>query len=247
MSAASTPASSGSSTSAIVSRRAWKILFRVAAGAILLTGLVGVLHMPFAADLLRAISPSWACPVRRGTPEQIDRATAMGAANIRDHASSAAPARPALGFALDTTTRGDIRAWAAKNGVTCAAIGGNDNLQKCTDVPAAAVGEPASFGPLEEITFELRATGELVNVQTMRRGLTADAAAAMSASIASTMKSTLGDPSQTGGEPTAAHLSHGVLATYVAVHQFTDYRATVSATNLASTGFMVREEYLSAR
>jgi len=245
MSAGST--SIGSGLGAIMSRRAWKILFRVAAGAMLLTGLVGVLHMPFAANILRAISPGWACPIRAGSPEQIDRATAMGAANIRAHASAAAPVRPALGFALDTTTRGDIRAWAAKNGVTCTAIGGNDNLQKCTDVPAAAVGEPASFGPLEEITFEVRATGELANVQTTRRGLTADAAAATSGSIASNMRAMLGEPSQTGGEPTTAHLSHGVLATYVAVHQFTDYRATVSATNLASTGFMVREEYLSAR
>jgi len=44
-----------------------------------------------------------------------------------------------------------------------------------------------------------------------------------------------------------AKLSQGLLATYVAVHTFTDYRATVSATNLAHTGVMVREEYLSAR
>ncbi|MBS2016014.1 MAG: hypothetical protein JST00_24235 [Deltaproteobacteria bacterium] len=227
--------------------RAWRFLLRAAVGVALATTIVGLLHMPFAAPLLRAITPSWACPIRRGTPEQIDRAHAMGAANIRANARESAPARPALGFALDTTTRGDIRAWASKNGVSCAAIGGNDNLQKCTNVPAAAVGQPAAYGPLEEITFELRATGELVNVQTMRRGLTAEAAATIAGDLEARMRASLGEPTQRGGEPTAAHLSHGVLSTFVAVHQFTDYRATVTATNLAGTGTMVREEYLSAR
>lgn len=246
MSAANLPVL-GSAPSSTTSRRVWKILFRVTVAAVLVTGLIGVLHMPFAAPLLRMISPKWACPIRRGTPEQIDRAHAMGAANIRAAASAAAPARPALGFALDTTTRGDIRAWAAKNDIACDAIGGNENLQKCTKVPAAAVGQPASFGPLEEITFELRATGELVNVQTMRRGLTPEAASTMAAEMEARAARTLGAPSQLGGEATAAHLSRGALSTYVAVHQFTDYRATITATNLASTGVMVREEYFSAR
>ncbi len=50
-----------------------------------------------------------------------------------------------------------------------------------------------------------------------------------------------------GGEPTSSHLGRAFLSSYVAVHGFRDYRATVSATNLASTGVMVREEYVSAR
>jgi hypothetical protein len=57
----------------------------------------------------------------------------------------------------------------------------------------------------------------------------------------------LGKPTSLGGEPTVAHLSRGLLSTYVATHAFTDYRATVSASNLGETGVMVREEYLSAR
>ncbi len=223
-----------------------KNLARIAVAALLFTGIVGALHMPFAASLLRAISPAWACPIRRGTPEQIDRAHAMGAASIRASASEAAPARPALGFALDQTRRADIDAWAAKYGVSCAAIGGNENLRKCTKVPAEAVGQPSSMGTLEEITFELSSSDALVNVQTMRRGLSPETAAATSAALEARMASTVGAPATVGGEPTAAHLGKSVLSTYVAVHQFTDYRATVTATNLASTGVMVREEYISA-
>ena len=207
---------------------------RVAAGSLLLTGLIGALHMPFAAPLLRAISPSFVCPIRRGTPEQIDRGHALGAAAIRISATTSAPHRPALGFELDESTHDDIKAWAARYGVACASIGGNDNLQKCTDVPAAAVGEAASLGPL-------------VNVQTLRRHLAPADAARIAGELEHGLAPALGAPTTAGGEATTAHLGAAFLRSYVAEHAFTDYRATVSATNLAPTGVMVREEYLSAR
>lgn len=220
---------------------------RVAAGSLLLTGLIGALHMPFAAPLLRAISPSFVCPIQRGTPEQIDRGHALGAAAIRISATTSAPHRPALGFELDESTHDDIKAWAARYGVACASIGGNDNLQKCTDVPAAAVGEAASLGPLEEITFEFQSTGTLVNVQTLRRHLAPADAARIVGELEHGLAPALGAPTTVGGEATTAHLGARFLRSYVAEHAFTDYRATVSATNLAPTGVMVREEYLSAR
>src|SRR5690242_20242589 len=40
----------------------------------LLTGLVGLMHLPAAAPLVRRILPASVCPLTRGTPEQIDRA-----------------------------------------------------------------------------------------------------------------------------------------------------------------------------
>ena len=229
-------------------RRRWaRIGARVAGGAVLLTGLAAVLHLPFAAPLLRAISPASVCPIMRGSPAQIDRAHALGAAAIRSSGASAAPARPALGFELDKTRKTDLDAWATRHRVTCSSIAGNETLQRCKDVPAAAVGQPGELGPLEEITFELRSTGELVNVQTMRRHLTPEHAAHAALELERSAAAALGAPSTVGGEATAAHLSHGLLSTYVAVHEFKDYRATITATNLAETGMMVREEYLSAR
>jgi hypothetical protein len=224
-----------------------RIAASTAGVGVVLTGMVGVLHMPFAAPLLRKISPAFACPIRHGTPEQIDRAHALASAAIRDAATSNAPARPALGFELDKTRRGDMEAWAARNDVSCASIGGNDNLQKCTDVPASAVGEASELGPLEEVCFEFQASGELVNVQTLRRHLAPAAAAHAVEQLERSAASTLGEPSTVGGAPTSAHLGRSLLSSYVAVHTFKDYRATVSATNLAQTGVMVREEYLSAR
>jgi hypothetical protein len=223
-----------------------KLGVRAAAGALALTGLVGLLHMPFAAPLMRLVFPG-VCPVMRGTPEQIDRAHAMGAAAIRDAARAPAPARPALGFHLDQTRKSDLDAWAKAHGISCGSIAGNQNLQRCTGVAATAVGQASDMGPMEEITFEFQASGQLVNVQTLRRQLAPERAARIAAALEHDVAATLGAPQTVGGAPTVAHLSRSLLASYVAVHAFTDYRATVSATNLAPTGIMVREEYLSAR
>ncbi|HTA19274.1 MAG TPA: hypothetical protein VK989_08275 [Polyangia bacterium] len=220
----------------------------IAAGSLVgLTGLVGVLHMPFAAPLLRQIMPGGICPIMRGTPEQIDRAHAVAATAIRASASTPAPVRPALGFTLDKSTRADLDAWAKRNDVSCKSIAGNETLRRCTDIPASAVGEPEALGALEEATFEFKSSGQLVNVQTMRRHLSGAQAALAAGTLEQAAVAGLGAPSTSAGTPTAAHLSSGQLATFVATHVFTDYRATISATNLAPTGVMVREEYLSVR
>lgn len=228
-------------------RRWLRIVLRAAAATTVLTAAVGVLHFPFAAPVLRMIFPASVCPVTKGTPAQIDRAHALGAAAIRNAAVSPAAARPALGFELDKTRKSDLDAWASRYGISCGSIAGNENLQRCTAVPAAAVNQANDLASLEEVTFEFQSTGELVNVQTLRRRLTPTQAADAVARLERDAAAALGQPSTLAGEPTAAHLARGFLATYVAVHTFTDYRATVSATNLAETGIMVREEYLSAR
>lgn len=240
-------AARGRKQAATPKQRLVRFGLRAAGVAALLIGVAGVLHMPFAAPILRAISPASVCPIMRGSPEQIDRAHALAATAIRTGASTTAPSRPALGFTLDSTRKADLDAWAAAHKVTCSSIAGNDNLQRCTDVPAAAVGEAADLGPLEEVTLEFQKTGELVTVATTRRHLTADQAAHAAEVLEGNARKALGEPTTRAGEPTVAHLSHGLLATFVAVHTFTDYRATVSATNLAQTGMMVREEYLSVR
>lgn len=229
------------------SRRLLRAALRVGAAALLLVGVVGLLHMPFAAPLLRRISPASLCPVTRGTPEQIDRSHAIGAAAIRASTTTSAPSRPALGFDLDRSTRADLDAWAQRHGIACASIGGNANLQRCGEVPAHAVGAPASSGALEEVSFELRSTGVLVNVETLRRRLTPEQAVAIVAERERAVIAAVGPPSNVGGDATVAHLSHGYLSSYVAEHTFADYRATVSATNMASGGMMVREQYLSVR
>ena len=230
-----------------LSSRALRFALRAAVVGIVLTAAIGALHMPFARPLLRKLTGGLVCPIQRGTPEQIDRGHALGAAAIRLSATRAAPARPALGFALDRTTQPELGAWAKAHDVSCSVIAGNATLQRCTDVPAMALGEPESLGPLEEATFEFKKSGELVNVQTMRRHLTAADAARVVGSLEDASDAVVGAPTKRAGVPTAAHLGRSFMSTFVAEHTYTDYRATISATNLAQTGIMVREEYLSVR
>lgn len=206
-------------------------------GAVVATLAIGLLHLPVAAPLLRAISPAAVCPLTRGTAAQIDRAHDLGAAQLRAANGTTAPARPALGFRLDAPV--DIASWAKARNVTCASVGGNATLQRCTDVPAD------DGATIDEVIFELRTTGELVNVQTMRRGLSPETAAALATRLEDRAARELGAPTKLGGEATAAHFSHGSLATFVAEHAFHDYRATISATSFGDRGTMVREQYLS--
>lgn len=222
-----------------------RVLVGTGAAAVLLTALVGVLHMPFAKALLRRLSPASLCPVTHGSAAQIDRAHAIGAAAIRASASRRAPSRPALGFVLEKTTRAELDAWAKLHGLSCGDINGNPTLRRCNDVPAAALGEPESDGPVEEVAFELRGTGALVSVQTLRRGMDPARSADVARGLERSAASALGAPTKSCGEPTTAHLAHGFLASYEAEHAFQDYRATISATSMGKRGIMVREQYLS--
>ena len=226
----------------------WKRIALRGTGAVALAvGVIGLLHMPVAAPLLRMISPASLCPVTKGSAAQIDRGHALGAANLRATATGDAKARPALGFTLDATKRADIDAWAKANGISCGAINGNENLRRCVDVPAHAVGAPESLGALEEVTFELRATGELVNVQSMRRKLTGEQAVTVATTLDRGLEEALGAATKVGGKATATHLESGRFATYVTERTFRDYSASITATNLAPTGVMVREQYMSLR
>lgn len=224
-----------------------------ATGAIaLFTCVVGALHMPFAGSLLRKLSPAALCPVQRGTPEQVDRAHAISAAAKANANGAPAPTRFALGFELDRTTRRDVVAWGEKNALSCSKFAGNESVMRCVDVPVKAFEDSSvvsidGVGPYEEVSFVFRSTGELVNVQARRRHLPAAAASKLAESMSVRAEHAFGRPTSVGGEPTEAHLSRGVLSTFVAEYAFSDYEATVAATNLSPHGVMVREQYISLR
>lgn len=227
-----------------------RFAYAVAAVAVF-TSVVGALHMPFAAPLLRRVSPAAVCPVQRGTPEQVDRAHTLSAA-AKAKTTTAAPARFAMGFELDRTTRRDVAAWGEKNRLSCSKLAGNESLIRCVDVPVSAFEASSAaavegVGAYEDVSFVFRSTGELVNVQARRRHLSADAASKLAASLSLRAEHALGAPTTVGGDPTAAHLSRGALSTYVAEFAFSDYEATVAATNLPPHGVMVREQYISLR
>lgn len=210
--------------------------------AMVLMFIAGLLHTPAGRPLLAKLG--FGCPVRAGTPEEVDRARAFGAQRFQGQ--STALARPALGFVFEKTTLAEVEAWAAQHHVTCEKISGTETLRACSDVPPAAIGQPDWFGPAEEVSFGFHSARTLASVSTMRRRLGITHANAIAKELSDRLHRSLGAAHITGGENEPGHFAKGPLQTYMNEWTFSDYGVTLSEVRLADTGIMVREQYLSA-
>src|SRR5256885_8241916 len=95
-------------------RESWRWPRRAGATVLLLTAGVGALHLPAARSWLRRAG---GCPVPRATAAQVEAAQARAFGRLRG--PIAARARPALGFGLEISTRGDVEAWARQHRIAC--------------------------------------------------------------------------------------------------------------------------------
>jgi hypothetical protein len=204
-----------------------------------LTLLIGLLHTKAGRPLLARMG--LACPVK-ASPEAVEAAR-LSSARLQRGAETAA-SRPALGFALDTMTLNDVKAWAARKNASCDEL--RIGLMRCTDVPALAVG---STGPaINQLDFGFApATERLVNISAWRNGMSGDAAAAQLAVVVDQMKAQLGAPTREAGSRSAGYLASGPMHTASVEYRFKDYIADVSATNIPGHGLLMREHYMSAR
>ena len=220
--------------------RAKKIAIYGLVGATALTGLTGVMHLPFARHFLMRLG---GCPI--GTPEQTEASRRAALHDARG--SEAAPARPALGFALDDTTLADVHAWADARGLEC-----DDSreatLVRCKDVPASAVDKAFRGGVIAEVAFGISpSTGRVIAVTTLRSALSGNDAATGMNAVSEKLVAALGKPGTTAGAVDSAFLSAGDYHTATIEYAFRDYLATVTATRIPGRGVVLREEYLSAR
>jgi hypothetical protein len=193
--------------------------------------------MPVARPLLAWIGVG--CP-GRASPEAVEAARLDSARAARGVTPS--PARPALGFALDVSTRTDVDAWAAERKLTCKESQ-RGTVLRCSAVPAAELGHGGS--DVDDLSFLFEpATMRLVTVTALRNQLDAPSAAAAMNGVADALARSLGEGKRRG-EATAPYLSAGPLRTAVVEYRFSDYIASVSATNLGGR-VAVREHYMSA-
>jgi hypothetical protein len=211
----------------------------LALGGIVVLG--GVLHLPAARPLLARLGAP--CPVRTVSAAEVDAARGPALAALRGEAK--AKSRPALGLRLDATTAGDVAAWAKANRLSCVAPRKAPDTLSCTDVPAEALGLPASHGRVPDVALAFDARGVLVAVDALRRGLSPREAAEAGTALVGRLSAELGAPSERAGDWTAEHLG-GPLHTSIVRFRFRDYVATVTATHLPGTGVILREQYLSA-
>jgi hypothetical protein len=215
--------------------RKWTV--RLGGAALGVTGVVGLLHLPIARPLLALLG---ACPVR-ATPGQTELARRAALRKLRG--TDPAPARPALGFTLDTTSLADVQAWARTRGIACEASM-QDTLVKCDTVPAGALATGAS-GTFDEVAFGFRlADRRLVNVTTLSGGFEAAAAAARFSAIAATLAGAIGAPPTAKRLPSSAWDAGGPV---FVEYRYADYIAGVSAMGMTGRGVVLREHYISAR
>ena len=213
--------------------RTWTV--RIGGTFAVVTLAIGALHLPAARPLLALVGQ---CPAGRESPREIEDARRIALRSLRG--PGLAPARPALGFALERTTEAEVREWARARGLRCESSR-EATLLVCGDVPPGAL-DPASPGAIDELAFGFRVRdGRLVNLTTLRTGVDATHAASALAASATALHQELGAaaaerlPSRTwDGRPAFVR------------YRFADYIAAVSAMELPGRGIVMREQYLSA-
>jgi hypothetical protein len=218
------------------------ILKRTAAVVLVATAGIGVLHAPFARSFLMRIG---GCPMGGTAMTSRTDQQAREIALAHERGTGTAPARPALGFALDVTTLSDVRAWEKRAGADCSEP--HEGLVECTNVPSMALGETAGEN-VKDLALQFRPDGRLVNMTTWRDHLSPASASNTAQSIVSSLKSTLGPANTTAsGAFDAAHLgaSPGKSISSVA-YRYRDYIAEVTAMNAPWSGPSIREHYMSA-
>jgi hypothetical protein len=215
---------------------------RAALAAVAVIGLIGALHAPFARAVLARFG---GCPFAGATMTAAQADAARRMALARPRRASMAPARPALGFALDATTVAEARRWAALHRLACDEP--REGLVRCARVPAQLLGLRAGASPVADLALEFDPGGHLVTATTFRSGLSAGEAAATASRIAASLGEALGDATARTGTFDPAHLARSPADSIATLaYHYADYVADVTAMRLAS-GVAVREQYMSAR
>ncbi len=224
-----------------MARRIVRALVGVAAVASLAVGGVGFLHTSAGKPLLMKIG---GCPAAKVAPADVERARDRSVVATRGEAS--APARPALGFRLDETRVGDVRAWATRRGLSCVERR-EGTLFQCAQVPASALpGALAEGVTYADVSFGFRASdGTLSAVTALSTKMTAEDGAARARRIAGALEEQ-GDAPRIVGELSAAHLTRGRWATAQVEARYVDYLVDVTATS-APDGVAVYERYTSGK
>jgi hypothetical protein len=179
------------------------------------------------------------CPVGNASLAEMEPALVPVIHGLRGKAP--APARPALGFELDKTTRADAEAWASRSHVSCHEE--REGLVFCNNVPASALGIPEADGPVSELHLGFNTKGVLKDVATMRMNTPPQRAI----DVTATLEKAVGAPQEHNGTFDEAHLAlPGALGLSSVTYRYSDYIAEISAMRFQASGLVVREHYKSA-
>ena len=153
-------------------------------------------------------------------------------------------ARPALGFALDQSTKTDVESWAKAHNIACTVPKTGPDLD-CAKVPAEILPQ-AGGGPVaKSVWFVFDSHDRLVSVTAIRYDSDPESAASLYNGKVKSLAQTAGPPSKGEGETSAEFLSAGLWRQARSAFAFNDYHAQTSVTHLRQGEFMFVEEYRS--
>jgi hypothetical protein len=202
-----------------------RILSLSGLGALLLLGGTAGLHSPVGTPVLRWLAGG-SCPIGAELPAALQERVRLEtlSAFLGD---GEAQMRSVLGLELGITSRAQAEAWAAEQGLQCAA---GKNRLECKGLPE-----------LHSVTLGFAPEGRLVGVDVAYSSPDATTAAEKLAERSELLASQAGEPASRRGEPTAAFLSQAPLRQAAASYRFSNYRVELTATNLGQGRFLVRE------
>jgi hypothetical protein len=213
------------------------------AASVLVTGLIGVAHTPAGRPLLAFLpGASVACPVpaeiRNLTPAQRDANHRRAVQTLKG--SDTAVSRPGIAIRLGAT-RDELASWASTNGAQCDEQRSGLEV-RCTNVPAISmgVGEQGSVR-VDALTFGFDVDGHLVSTLAMESTSSANAAAEAVRDRASELARQAGPVTSHVGETTPEYLASGALRQARAEFKFSDYHASVAATNMGHDRYVISE------
>ena len=208
--------------------------------SVLVGGGLGALHLPIARPLFGRMGVS--CPVDSVSADQVESMHHAALATLRGAVRS--PNLDVFGLTMIAARENDVEAWAATRQVVCKTTTRGLRYLSCANVPANAIGEPFSNGPIHDLTFTFDRSGALIGVDALRGGLTGANGAALGGAIAQRLRGVLGEPTETGGAFDVGFLEAGAFTTSYVKYRFADYLVTLTAVQMPGRGVTVREQYV---
>ncbi len=211
-----------------------RALQRLAIFFVTSVSLIGVMHMPFARNLLRSAScpfPTTDRVLTSHEAEELRIATLAPAKSL-----SVAPARPALGFSLETTRRTDVMNWAREHELQCTEDRHGAGVT-CANVAANQLPGHAATDVRGTLMFGFGPDARLVSVHYLSRDASRERARSR-AEEATHLLASLSTSVRTEG----SFGLEGPLAQGRRSVAFRDYTAEIAATNVGSA-FTVSESY----
>ncbi len=152
-------------------------------------------------------------------------------------AATLAPARPALGFTLDTQKRADVLAWTQQHGLTCTENRASSGL-RCDQVDGAMLPQPIAARPIDDlrgvVSFGFDTADHLVSVSFQSASTTPKARVLEVAAKAMASLEPLGARSLGDELDAASFIRRETRALY------SDYSATVVASNAGKRWMMMQ-------